>query len=322
LVPAAVIGVDVKRLLDEAEGMKERCGSAVPAAENDGCRFGAYLGALAGQGRDKLTIISSPSLESFGLWAEQLVAESTGKNGKGIVPIVGEPLAEVDRYGADRTFVYMRLDGDENSVTDSFVEALKEAGQPTAVIEMKDKYGLGAAFYLWEYAVAVAGISMGIHPFDQPDVQRAKDATVRVLKQYEDSGRLPPPKVAGSLDELISQAREGDYLAVMAYVQQTGRTDEEFNRLRTRVLEERRLPSTLGYGPRFLHSTGQIHKGGPDNGLFVQVVSDHDADLAVPGRSYTFETMADAQSLGDLEALVALGRRVIRIGIDQLNKRA
>jgi glucose-6-phosphate isomerase len=316
LVPAALLGVDIEKLLGAADVLRERCAAAVPAEQNEGCRLGACLGALAKRGRDKVTIVTSPALDSFGLWAEQLIAESTGKQGRGLVPVAGEPLAGAAAYGRDRLFVYIRLKDDDNTAVDAFVAAMKNAGHPVAVMELADRYELGAVFYLWEFAVAVAGSLIGIQPFNQPDVQRAKDATRAVLEQYTNSGKLPSPPVSDSPSALLAQAKEGDYFAVMAYLRQTPEADRAFATLRRRVLEKHRLATTLGYGPRFLHSTGQLHKGGPNSGLFLQVVPDHYQDLPVPGRPYSFGVMSNAESLGDLQALRTLGRRVVRVERD------
>jgi glucose-6-phosphate isomerase len=318
LVPAALIGVDIKRLLDAADAMRKRCGPGLPADKNEGCQLGAYLGALANCNRDKVTIITSPSLDSFGLWVEQLIAESTGKSGRGMIPVVGEPLVDTGLYGGDRLFVYVRLKDDDNTAVDSFVRAVRAKGYPLAVLEIKDRWELGAIFYLWEFAVAVAGMLIGIHPFNQPDVQRTKEATRRILNEYANSGKLPSSQVGNSLSDLLSQAREGDYFAIMAYLEQTAKADREFERLRRSVLKSHHLATTIGYGPRFLHSTGQLHKGGPDKGLFLQVVAKHDRDVPIPLREYSFGTMSEAESLGDLEALQSLGRRVIRVSLDEL----
>jgi glucose-6-phosphate isomerase len=316
LVPAVTLGIDIDELLFSADAMRKRCSSMVKDKENEGCRLGAYLGGMAKNGRDKVTVFTSPSLVSFGLWAEQLIAESTGKGGKGLVPIAGEPLVEARSYGNDRSFVYIRLKGDNNSADDSFVGEVKSAGHPVMVMEMDDRLELGALFYLWEFAIAVSGVLIGVHPFNQPDVQRSKDATKRLLKQYADSGKLPIAETGKSISTLLSQANEGDYFALMAYIQQTPETDSVLNGIRRKVLENYKLATTLGYGPRFLHSTGQLHKGGPNKGLFVQITSDRYEDIPVTGHPYSFGVMSNAESLGDLEALQKIGRRVIRLELE------
>lgn len=311
LVPAALMGIDLLKLLDSVHCMRERC--MVPVEENPGARLGATMGALARRGQDKLTIVASPSLTSFGLWVEQLLAESTGKDGKGIIPVTGEPLMDAAHYGNDRLFVYLRLERDDNSAIDAAVEGIKSSGQSVVVLELRDRYDLGAEFFRWEFATAVAGALLGIHPFDQPNVQAAKDATGRVLQEYQTSGRLPQLTTDRSLKRLLSQARTGDYFAVMAYLRQTPETDRIMLDLCRKVAEKYHIAATSGYGPRLLHSTGQLHKGGPNTGLFLQVTADHRQDIPIPGEPYTFGVLADAQALGDLQTLQSLGRRVIRI---------
>ena len=312
LVPAALIGINVANILDRSDDMRERCSSGVPVQENPGAWMGACIGRLALLGRDKLTLLTSPAVSSFGLWVEQLLAESTGKEGKGIIPVAGEPLVETTRYGDDRFFVCLRLEGDDNSALDATVESLKSSGKPVVVLEMRDKYDIGAEFYRWEFATAVAGAVLGIHPFDQPNVQTAKDATERVLQEYTSSGRLPSVKT-GSLAELTANAEKGKYLTILAYFRQTPETDRWLADLRRQITEKYGIATTLGYGPRYLHSTGQLHKGGPDTGMFLQFMVDHKSDIAIPGKPYSFGVVADAQALGDFQALRALGRNIVRI---------
>ncbi|MFC1986419.1 glucose-6-phosphate isomerase [Chloroflexota bacterium] len=218
LVPAALMGIDVKALLEQADSMRERCVSTMPAYENHGAWLGAYIGTLALKRRDKLTLITSPAVNSFGLWVEQLIAESTGKEGKDIIPVVGEPLVGPDYYGDDRLFIYLRLENDDNSATDEAVERIRSAGQPVVIRKMRDKHDLGAEFFCWEFATAVAGTILGIHPFNQPNVQQAKDVTKSLLQKYTDSGCLPQAETTGSLSALLAQAEKGKYLAIMAYV--------------------------------------------------------------------------------------------------------
>lgn len=313
LVPAALMGVDVQALLDRADLMRDACAPAAPADQSPGAWLGAVMASLAQEGRDKLTIVTSPGIASFGLWLEQLIAESTGKDGKGIVPVAGEPLAPPGAYGDDRAFVYLRLQGDDNEVTDRATSELEASGQPVVRLELRDRYDLGAEFYRWEFATAVAGAILGIHPFDQPDVQATKEQTDRVLSEYQRSHRLPEVRASQSLRQLLDSARPGDYLAIMAYVRPTPEVEGAFADLRRRVMERHRIATTLGYGPRFLHSTGQLHKGGRDNGLFLQIVAQHPDQVPIPGEGYTFNVLADAQALGDLRALQALGRRVARV---------
>ena len=245
------------------------------------------------------------------------MAESTGKEGKGITPVAGEPLGAPQNYGEDRLFVYLRLDGDDNDTADDAMQRIESSGQPVVRLELRDRYDWGAEFFRWEFANAVAGSILGIHPFDQPDVQGAKDMTGRVLEQYKLSRRLPQLDVGDSLKGMLSEAGPGDYLAIMAYLPRSSEVDEGLAALRERVMERYRIATTLGYGPRFLHSTGQLHKGGPATGLFLQLTSDHDKDVPIPGEPYSFGVLADAQALGDLEALRELGRRLARIQLGQ-----
>ena len=309
LVPATLMGIDLGELLARAESMRDACRPDVPVADHPGAWLGAAMGASALSGRDKLTIVASRSIGSFGLWAEQLIAESTGKEGRGIVPVAGEP-ASGGRSGEDRLFVYLRLEGDDNASTDKEIESID---QPVVRLDLKDRYDLGVEFFRWEFATAVAGSILGLNPFDQPDVQRAKTRTDEVLREYRESGSLPRQESESSFSELISQPRDRDYLAIMAFIQQTPEADDLLATIRRRVVRERGMATTLGYGPRFLHSTGQLHKGGPDTGLFLQLTADHSEDLPIPGELYTFGVLADAQALGDLRALQELGRRVVRV---------
>ena len=317
LVPAALIGIDIAAILDRVSSMGKACATAIPASENPGAWLGACTGILTLKRRDKLTLVTSPAIKSFGLWVEQLIAESLGKEGKGIIPVMGEPLVEPAHYGDDRLFVGLRLAGDDNSVLDTALERIRSSGQPTLVLEMQDRYDLGAEFFRWEFAIAVAGAILGIHPFDQPDVQSAKDATERILQEYVASGQLPVIKATGTLADLLSEADKGKYFAIMAYMQETGDIDEVLSDFRRKVLERYGIATTLGYGPRYLHSTGQLHKGGPNTGLFLQITADHESDPPIPGKPYTFGVIADAQALGDLQALQSMGRHVIQLHFER-----
>ena len=315
LVPATLIGLDVLKLLDRADCMREGTASCVPAHENPGAWLGVVMGVLAQQGRDKLTVLTSPAISSFGLWVEQLIAESTGKEGLGIVPVAGEPLASPNHYGDDRLFVYLRLDGDDNDETDDAIEAIESSGQPVVRLDLRDKYDLGAEFFRWELATAVAGAILSINPFDQPNVQAAKDMTESVLSQFQSSGKLPDMEDSVSLGKLLATARQGDYLAIMAYVQQTPGVNQALDALRLKVTERHGIATTMGYGPRFLHSTGQLHKGGPGSGLFLQLTMEHARDVAIPDAPYTFGVLADGQAVGDLQALRASERRAVRVDL-------
>ena len=313
LVPAALMGIDLEALLDKADCMREGCASFVPAHDNPGARLGAIMATLALRGRDKLTLVASPSIASIGLWVEQLLAESTGKEGKGIVPVAGEPLVAPEHYGDDRVFVYLRLEDDDNAATDAFASGVESSGQPVVRLGLRDRYDLGAEFFRWEFATAVAGAILRIHPFDQPNVQQAKDLTERVLQEFQAAGHLPSVEADNSLDALLAKATAGDYLAIMPYVRQTPDVDRELQVLRRKVMECYRIATTLGYGPRFLHSTGQLHKGGPDTGLFLQITAGRERDVPIPGQPYGFAGLADAQALGDLQALQEKGRRIARV---------
>ena len=321
LVPAALTGVDLDQLLASAERMQQRCLLASSASDNPGAWLGAAIGNLAKHGRDKLTLIASPSMTPFGLWVEQLLAESTGKSGTGVIPVAAESLADPsgqDRYGDDRFFVRLRLAGDDNAAADAAVEQLRDDGHPVAVLELSDPYDLGAEFYRWEYATAVAGHILGIQPFDQPDVQGAKDSTVAVLDRFQAEGSLTRPDLDDPtvLRQLLAASRPGDYLAIMAYLPNAPAIEDALLALRRKVMQDHRIATTHGYGPRFLHSTGQLHKGGPASGIFLQLTQSHAADIAIPGWPFSFGVLADAQALGDLQALQALGRRTVSIRLD------
>ncbi len=314
LVPAALSGVDCHKLIERITQMASRCEAGVGVRNNPGGWLGAAIGAMAVAGRDKLTLIASPAIASFGLWVEQLLAESTGKEGVGIVPIAGEPLLDTDAYGDDRTFVYMRLVGDENAETDVAVERLTGVGHPVITLDLDDLYDIGAEFFRWEFATAVAGRLLGIHPFDQPNVQAAKDATDRVLAAYVRDGALPAAQ-PGSAAELLAQASPGDYLSITAYVEETGGVTRAIGLLRQRAMRRHKIATTLGYGPRFLHSTGQLHKGGPNTGLFLQLTADVETDVDIPGQAFSLGTLAAAQALGDYQALHDAGRRVVTVNL-------
>jgi len=322
LVPAALAGVDVETLLQQALTMACNCEpcTCFVNGDNNGAWLGAILGELAKAGRDKVTFITSPQLGNFGDWAEQLIAESTGKEGRGILPVVAEPLGAPNLYDGDRLFVYLRLDGD--STLDALVQALEDAGHPVVRLRLRDLYDLGDQFFLWEMATAVAGSRLGINPFDQPDVEAAKVLSRQAVAAYAETGFLPDdesaPLSAETLMTFLAQAQGGDYISLQAYVQPTPETDAALLALRTRLRDRLRLATTVGYGPRFLHSTGQLHKGDAGNGLFIQFTADSPQDVPIPdeagspGSSMTFGVLKMAQALGDKQALQDSGRRVIR----------
>jgi len=342
LVPAAIIGVDVERLLQRADAMRAACQPDAPARDNPGVWLGAIMGTLAKDGHDKVTIVVSPPIATYGYWAEQLIAESTGKEGRGIVPIEGEPLGAPGVYGTDRLFVYLRTNEGFDPAQDAAISALEAAGQPVVRLTLADTYDMGAEFFRWEFATAVAGALLGINAFDQPNVQESKDNTDGILRQYAETHELAQPpaiiqterngvaivaegeqaeRLAGSvslqaaLEAYAREATAGDYIALLAYIERTPKTNAALQAIRLRLRDQRRVATTLGYGPRFQHSTGQLHKGGANNGVFIQFVADDQADVTIPDAPYTFGVLKQAQALGDLQSLRAHGRRVIRINL-------
>jgi len=321
-VPAALTGVDIDLMLGRVEAMSLACKREVPSRDNPGAWLGAAIASLALQGRDKLTVIATESLWGFALWVEQLLAESTGKEGKGIIPIVGEPPSDPDNFGSDRTVVYVRLDCDATDGLDDYVDLIEGAGIPTIRLRLSDKYDVGAEFFRWEFATAVAGSILGIHPFDQPDVQRAKDKTTRLLAAYHRTGIAPLLPPISSLSELVAQSKPGNYLAITAFVEPTQEFEDAIARLRRRVNREFGIATTFGYGPRYLHSTGQLHKGGMESGLFLQLTQHGDADVRIPGETFTFRVLAAAQAEGDLDELASLGRPVARADLGDDSARA
>ncbi len=342
LVPAALLGMDLERLLDRAQAMACGCESCVGAHENPGAWFGAVLGELARAGRDKLTICASGPLESFGDWVEQLIAESTGKEGRGVLPVVGEELGTASAYGADRLFVHLRLDGDD--ALDSRLKQLAEAGHPVVTFHLHDLYDLGGQIFLWELATAIAGYRLGINPFDQPNVESAKVRAREMVAAYQENGRLPEIKIALSEDDLdfsgdikasnpeiallefLKQADPGDpktgagrsYVTLQAYLPPDEEATGVLQTLRHRIRDYTRLATTVGYGPRFLHSTGQLHKGDAGHGLFIQFTTMPERDIPIPNEAgrpdsdITFGVLIEAQALGDRQALLDAGRRVAR----------
>ena len=321
LAPAALVGVDVAELLERAAvaASNAKLSHSDMIGDNHAARLGATLGRLAQAGRDKVTFITSPLLASFGDWVEQLIAESTGKEGQGIVPVVGEPIAPVETYGSDRLFVHLRLEGD--AAQDAFADALAGAGHPVVTLRLTDAYDIGSQFFLWEMATAVASYFMGINPFDQPNVEAAKIKAREIVGEYAAKGSLPAgdfaPLDATALNAFLEHARPGDYVAIQAYIHTTPATDAALQALRQVIHLRTGLATTVGYGPRFLHSTGQLHKGDGGRGLFIQFVSDAVQDVGIPDEagavtsSMTFNVLKKAQALGDARALLTARRRVI-----------
>lgn len=334
LIPAALVGVDLSRLVENARAMMDACGAAVGAGENPGARLGAILGELALAGRDKLTLVTSPQIARFGDWVEQLIAESTGKSGTGILPVVGEPLAEPPLYGDDRLFVQLRIEGD--TTDDAAMAALEQAGHPVVRVGLENIYDIGGQFLLWELATAVAGYRLGIQPFNQPNVESAKVRARELVSAYQETGELPAESPVLTVDTIsvygdiqaedlegvwasfLEAANPGDYLALQAFIHPTEEASDALQFLRLRLRELLRLATTVGYGPRFLHSTGQLHKGDAGNGLFVQLTSDEPEDAPIPDQagsdesSLSFGVLKLAQALGDRRALLDAERRVIR----------
>jgi transaldolase/glucose-6-phosphate isomerase len=308
LVPAALIGAPLHEVLDNAEEMQTASERIVPAAQSPGATLGALMGEAARAGRDKITLALPEEIASFGNWVEQLIAESTGKEGVGIVPVVGEPLGPPDVYGQDRLFVAI---GDHDAIG-----PLETVGHPVARIAFDDREQIGGEFFGWERAPAVPGSVLGINAFDQPNVQEAKDATKEILA----SGKVDDPGF-DELGPLLEQVGEGDYVAILAYLDRTSETEDAIERTRLAIRDRYKVATTTGFGPRFLHSTGQLHKGGPNSGVFLQVVDrGRSADLKIPGQPYTFGTLIDAQALGDLHSLRTRGRRVARVTLDDLTE--
>ena len=330
LLPAGLCGVDLCKYLDRAANVSSACHQA---DENPGVLLGAALGAALEGGRDKMTLIVSPKLWDIGAWVEQLVAESTGKMGVGLCPIDQEPVLHVDQYGDDRIFVYLRLESGADDKQDRLIQGLSEAGHPTVTLRLADVYDLGAEFFRWEFATAVVGSLMQINPFDQPNVQESKEITAALLAAYESEGKLIEPESAGTIgnltvrssqdggspEEVVAQVLaslgKGDYFAISAYCDRTEQTQETFQRLRRCITEKYGVATTLGYGPRFLHSTGQLHKGGANKGVFLQITAEPDRDLQIPGKVATFGILSRAQALGDYQALVERERRVLRLDL-------
>jgi len=338
LVPAAAMGLDISRLVGATEIMVRSCAANVPPAYNPGVVLGTVLGVLGKAGRDKVTIIASPGIADFGAWLEQLLAESTGKQGKGLIPVDAEPLGPPDVYGTDRLFVYIRLPGEADARQDDAVMALERAGHPVVRISVPDRYQIGQEFFRWEFATAVAGSILGINPFDQPDVEASKDKTRELTTAYERTGVLPSETPllsvagltlftdeknrkafgeAGTLAEYLAahfaRIRKGDYCALLAYVERNKHHQEALQDIRALIRDRKRIATCLGFGPRFLHSTGQAYKGGPNTGVFLQITCDDAADLPVPDQKYTFGVVKAAEARGDFEVLAERERRVLRV---------
>jgi glucose-6-phosphate isomerase len=339
LVPAALGGVDIAEILRRSLGMLERCGPGIAASDNPGLALGAVLGALSRQGRDKVLLLIDRELRPFELWIEQLLAESTGKDGRGLIPVAAPESPDALRAalaGADRTAVAIVLEGSPSGR--ALARRAAESGAPGVVLALGDRLDLGASMLRWEIATAVAGAVLGVNPFDEPNVAESKRNTEAALAEFDATGRLgeepgaladgrarvflggiPPPSgkrrnLAGAIRSLLSAARPGDYLALLAYVDpESRRLAAALETARDALLSRTGIAATVGYGPRYLHSTGQLHKGGPNTGLFIEVVPDDRLSLPIPGKSYDFETFKQAQALGDYRVLKRRGRRIVRL---------
>jgi RpiB/LacA/LacB family sugar-phosphate isomerase len=316
LVPAALLGLDVAGLLDRAEAMAARCAPSVPARENPGLELGAVLGGLARAGRDKVTLVLSEPIAGLGAWLEQLITESTGKHGKGLVVVNDEPRAAPGAYGADRVFVSLALHGQPSA--EQWLSGLEDAGHPVMRLTLADRLDLGAEFFRWEVATAAVGALLGLNPFDEPNVAQAKDATQTVLATFKAKDGLPEPPRDGAEEvaRALVAARPGDYVALLAYLTPTADTTAALQEFRAMVLERTRLATTLGYGPRYLHSTGQLHKGGPPTPILLLFTGDDPEDAPIPGEAYGFSVLKSAQALGDLATLRAARRRAFFLRVD------
>ncbi len=342
MVPAAIMGLDLSKFLQRTNEMVQACKPDVPADQNPGAVLGAILGTLGNLGRNKVTIITSPGIHDLGAWLEQLIAESTGKIGKGLIPVDRESLGAPQVYGNDRVFVHLRLADEPDTAQKQKLEALTNAGHPVVEIELGDTYDLGQEFFRWEIATAVAGSILKINPFNQPDVEASKIVTRQLTEAYEKSGKLPEEsplfddgniklftdernatnlnKLAGSDRSLtgflrahLSQFNPGDYMALLGYIEMNGAHEESLQAMRHAVRDRKHVATCLGFGPRFLHSTGQAYKGGPNTGVFLQITCDDANDLPVPGQKYTFGIVKAAQARGDFQVLADRKRRALRV---------
>ena len=341
MAPAAAMGIETTRVLDRTSEMVSACGADVSAKDNPGAILGAVLGIAHDQGRDKITIVAAPGVYDLGAWLEQLIAESTGKNGSGLIPVDREAVGAPGVYGEDRLFVYLRLASVVDQLQEQAIADLERAGQPVIVISIDDVYDLGQEFFRWEFATAVAGSIIGINPFDQPDVEASKIATRKLTEQYETSGSLPAESsffedrdiklfadkrneselnrlanersLSGYLKAHLARLKSRDYFALLAYLEMNDQHEQLLQMARHEVRDTKRVATCLGFGPRFLHSTGQAYKGGPNTGVFLQVTCDDLADLPVPDQKYTFGVVKAAQARGDFEVLAERGRRALRV---------
>jgi transaldolase/glucose-6-phosphate isomerase len=345
LVPAAAMGIDVKRFLETTQAMVRACGADIPPSDNPGVQLGVALGISATRlGRDKITIIASPGIADLGAWLEQLMAESTGKHGKGLIPLADEALGKPEVYGKDRFFAYLELDGQADPAQQAAVDALSKAGHPVAKIKVKDVWAIGQEFFRWEIATAVAGAIIGINPFDQPDVEGSKKKTSALTEEYEKSQTLPKDEpvfrengialyadprnaeelgrhntLGGFIRSHFDRIHAGDYAAFLAYIDRNDAHTNILTGMRIVVRDKTHAATCLGFGPRFQHSTGQAYKGGPNTGVFMQITCDDPNDIDVPGHKYSFGVVKAAQAQGDLEVLNERGRRTLRVHLKDVD---
>ncbi len=328
LVPAALIGLDVARLIERATTMAQACGTGISVEKNPATLLGAVMGALAKVGRDKVTFVASPEIASFGDWVEQLIAESTGKEGKGILPVVGESIGSADVYGDDRIFVHLRLGDDDRDI--QALKDLTHAGHPVLHLQLVDKYDLGGQFFVWEVATAVASYFLKINPFDQPNVESAKVLARKMVAAYEKTGQLPEadfaPLTKESLTSFLANPATGSYLSLQAYVSPTPEAAALLQAIRLKLRNRYKMATTLGFGPRFLHSTGQLHKGDAGNGLFIQITSEAAEVIPIPDEpgsqtsAMSFQTLKMSQALGDAAALEDAGRKLLRFRVKDIEE--
>ncbi|MGB2673171.1 MAG: bifunctional transaldolase/phosoglucose isomerase [Candidatus Acidiferrum sp.] len=342
MVPGAVMGMDILKFLKSTEQMVDACGAEADALTNPGVVLGTILGIAANQGRNKLTFIISKGIFDLGAWLEQLIAESTGKSGKGIIPVDRELVAKPDVYGVDRVFAYLRLESDPDKTQSAAVDALAKAGNPVVRIVLPDVYSLGQEFFRWEIATAVAGSLLGINAFNQPDVEASKTETRKLTSEYESTGKLPSEAqfftgdgiklyadlkntvalkggatLVGFLKKHLARIVPGDYFAVLGYITMNEAHEEALQTIRLAVRDNKKVATVLGFGPRFLHSTGQAYKGGPNSGVFLQITCDDAVDILVPGQKYTFGVVKAAEARGDFAVLAERGRRALRVHLGQ-----
>jgi hypothetical protein len=341
VVPAAIMGLDIGRLLGQADEMVHACAASVPVEENPGAILGVIMGVLARRGRDKVTLVVSPGIHALSAWVEQLLTASLGKVGRGLLVVDGEPVGAPAAYGADRLFVYLRLESKPDAGQDAAVAALETAGQPVVRIAVNDPYDLGGEFFRWEFAAAVAGAVLGLNPFDQPDIEGAKSASRKLTAEFEKTGALATETplrqgdgltifadggnatelnaaggertVAGTLKAHLRRAKPGDYVGLLAFLEVNPANEAELTAMRAAIRDRLKLATSVAFGPRYLHSSGQAYKGGANTGVFIQITADDPADAPVPGHKYTFGVVKAAQARGDLQVLTERGRRALRV---------